>query len=65
MKQIKLKDKTKTRIDDLNKKAEQIKAIVNDMLLTILEHEEIEINDFDINYENGVIILNDKLKKDK
>jgi hypothetical protein len=65
MKQIKLKDKTKARINDLNQKAEQIKAIVNDMLLTVLEHEEIEINDFDIKYENGVIILNDKLKKDK
>ena len=60
MKQIKLKDKTKARIDDLNQKAEQIKAIVNDMLLTVLEHEEIEIDKFDVSYADGIITLKEK-----
>lgn len=60
---IKLKEKTRARIEDLNKKAEQIKAIINDMLLTVLEHEEIETDKFNISYENGVITLKEKEEK--
>ena len=62
MKEIKLKEKTITRIDNIDSNIKTLNGQIENILLTILEDNDIDYNKFDVNYENGVIKLTEKKK---
>ena len=62
MKEIKLKEKTIDRINQVDSNIKILNEQKNSILLTILEDNDIDLDKLDINYDKGVLVLTEKKK---
>lgn len=62
MKNIKLKEQTIKRIGNIDKDIRVLNESKNNIFLTILENNEIDIDNFNIEYKNGELILKENKK---
>ena len=62
MKEIKLKQKTIDRMNQIDSNIKILNEQKNNILLTLLEDNDIDLNKIDVNYKDGILELTEKKK---
>jgi len=62
MKEIKLKPKTIHRINQIESNIKMLNEQKNNVFLTILELNEIDLDKFTVDYNEGIIVLTENKK---
>ena len=59
-KEIKLKEATIKRLEIIEQKINILNDSKSNLFLTILEHENIDLDKFEVQYDNGILKLKEK-----